>query len=154
MLLFVMGLDILFMAGELRTFTERLGGFLGLDSYIFPPDSIMNLQPNTTVRDVINDLYEFRNIIAHGQEIPETPYRQNCRLVSTTGSPINRVDYTYAELMLESALFMLTTSLRRIFVEGLFDDVQEPRRWRAKLKQYEHRYKKAGGLSVIKTRGR
>jgi hypothetical protein len=33
---------------------------------------------------VLNDLYEFRNIIAHGQEITETPYRQKSDLISTS----------------------------------------------------------------------
>ncbi len=66
-LMFVMGLDMLFMAGEIDTFIKRLGGFLGLDSYVFPPDSIMNRRPNTTVRDVIKDLYACYLAISAGQ---------------------------------------------------------------------------------------
>jgi hypothetical protein len=37
-LMFVMGLDVLFMAGETDSFMKRLGGFLGVDSYVFPQD--------------------------------------------------------------------------------------------------------------------
>ena len=151
-LLFVMGLDMLFMAGDIDTFMKRLGGFLGLDSYIFP--RIVNRQPNTTVRDVLNELYDFRNIIAHGQEIPEKPYRQKSDLISTNRERINYDDYYRAELMLESSLFMLTTTLRRIFVEGLFDQVKDPAKWRTNMKLYEHRYKEAGGPDAIKQRGR
>jgi UDP-2,3-diacylglucosamine pyrophosphatase LpxH len=153
-LMFVMGLDMLFMAGEIDTFLKRVGGFLGLDSLIFPSDSIMNRQPNTVVRDVLSDLYDFRNIIAHGQEIPVDPYRMKKDLISTDGERFNHDDYYCAELMLESSLFMLTTALRRVFVEGLFDDVRDPDNWRIKMRLYEHRYKEAGGSKGVKQRGR
>jgi len=66
----------------------------------------------------------FRNIIAHGQEIPEKPYRQKSDLISTNGERINDHDYYRAELMLESSLFMLTTALRRYFGR-LFDQVKD-----------------------------
>lgn len=153
-LMFVMGLDMLFMAGETDAFMKRLGGFLGVDSYVFPPDSIMNWQPNTTVRDVLKDLYDFRNIIAHGQEIPEHPYRQKCDLMSTDGDRINYDDYYRAELMLESSLFMLTTTLRRIFTEGLIEEVKNTAKWRSRMALYEHRYKDSNGPASVKTRGR
>ena len=153
-LMFVMALDMLFMAGEISPFMQRMGGFLGLDSLIFPPDSLMNYQPKTTVREVINDLYDLRNIIAHGQEIPKQPYRERRDLISTGGQRINHDVYYYSELMLESGLFMLTTALRKVFTEGLFDDVADPEKWRLKLRIYEHRYKAAGGLDAAKSRGR
>jgi hypothetical protein len=153
-LMFVMGLDMLFMAGEIDTFMKRLGGFLGLDTYVFPPDFHMKRQPKTVVRDVLNDLYDFRNIIAHGQEIPLHPYREKSDLIDTTGCRINCQDYYRAELMLESGLFMLTTALRRIFVENLFDDVKDPAKWRVKVALYEHRYKESGGPAANKKRGR
>jgi hypothetical protein len=132
-LLLVMALDMLFMAGEISPFMQRLGGFLGLDSLIFPPDSLMNHQPKTTVREVLNDLYNLRNIIAHGQEIPMQPYREKHDLISTGGQRINHDDYDYAELMAESGLFMLTTALRRVFTEGLFADVADPKKWRLRF---------------------
>jgi hypothetical protein len=153
-LMFVMGLDMMFMAGEIDTFMKRAGGFLGLDSLIFPPDSILNRQPNTTVRDLLNDVYDFRNILAHGQEIPEKPYRQKKDLVSTTGERINVQDYYYAELMLEGSLFMLTRAVRQIFIDGLFEDVKDSDKWRNKLRLYEHRYKEAAGAEPTKVRGR
>ena len=63
------------------------------------------------VRDVLKDLYDFRNIIAHGQEIPEQPYRQKCDLISTDRYRINDRDYHRPELMPESGLFMLATDV-------------------------------------------
>lgn len=152
-LMFVMGLDMLFMAGQIGPFMKRVGGFFGIDSYVFPPDS-RNRQPNTHVRDVLEEIYDFRNIIAHGQEIPQTPYRQKSDIISTNDERINYEDYYRAELMLESSLFMLTTALRRIFVENLFDEISDTNKWRAKLRLYEHRYKNTGGPEANKQRGR
>jgi hypothetical protein len=49
---------------------------------------------------------------------------------------------------------MLTTSLRRIFVENLFDEVKETDKWRTKMRLYEHRYQEAGGPEARQQRGR
>ena len=154
LLIFVMALDMLFMAGEISPFMRRLGGFLGLDSQVFPPVSRTNYQPRTTVHEVLSGLYGLRNIIAHGQEIPKQPYRERYDLISTGGQRINEDDYYYAELMLESGLFMLTTALRKVFTEGLFEDVSDLEKWRLKLRIYEHRYSNAGGPHAAKSRGR
>lgn len=140
-LMFVMALDMLVMAGEKVPFVERLGGFLGPQSYVFPPDSLMHRQPAVKVHDVLADLYEFRNKIAHGQEIPKSPYREKYDLLDDKGVRINYDDYHYAELMIESGLFLLTEALRKISVEGLVDDVQDAGKWRFKLRLYEHRWK-------------
>jgi len=59
----------------------------------------MNWQPNTTVRDVLNELYDFRNIIAHGQEILKTVPAEE-RPHQYNGERINDHDYYRAELML------------------------------------------------------
>jgi len=93
----------------------------------------MNREPNTLVRDVLNDLYDFRNIVAHGQEIPAEPYRTKKDLISTEGKRVNCEDYYGAVLMLESSLFILTTALRRIFTENLFDDVADAEKWWNKM---------------------
>jgi hypothetical protein len=50
------------------------------------------MQPCTRVRDVLNDLYDFRNVLAHGQEIPAKPFRQRYDLISTDGEHINYQD--------------------------------------------------------------
>jgi hypothetical protein len=140
-LMFVMALDMLMMAGEKAAFVERVGGFVGPHSFVFPPDSLMNRQPAVKVQDVLADLYEFRSIVAHGQEIPKIPYRQKYNLIDDNGGQINLDDYYYAELMLESGLFLLTGVLRRISVDGLLDQMREEAKWRSNLRLYEHRWK-------------
>jgi hypothetical protein len=153
-LMFVIGLDMIFMAGGIDNFMKRLGGFLGVDSYVFPPVPNLDLQPNTRTRDVLQQLYDFRNVIAHGLEIPQTPYRQKSDLISTDGRRINHEDYYRTELLLDSALFVLTTSLRRIFTEQLFDEVKDQGKWKMRMSLYEHRYKEAGGPEASKQPGR
>lgn len=102
----------------------------------------MHRQPCVKVQDVLVDLYAFRNIIAHGHEIPKSPYREKHDLHDDKGARINHKDYYYAELMHESGLFLLTAALRKISVEGLFDEVRDEGKWRDKLRLYEHRWKK------------
>lgn len=152
-LMFVMALDMLVEADKILPFMQRVGGFLGLDSLIFPADSLSR-QPKVTVGEVLNNLYVFRNIIAHGQEIPEHPYREQYELVTTDGIRINYDDFYFDELMLESGLFLLTTALRKIFTENLFDEFTDPRKWKIKQSVFENRYKQANGSQPKKLRGR
>jgi hypothetical protein len=152
-LMFVMGLDMLFQAGKIETFTSRLGGFLGLDTFVFPVLSVSGIQPATIVRDIIHDVYELRNIVAHGQEIPES-YRRKINLLGTNGEQINYVDYGWVDLIMESALFMLATTLRTLFIDGIFEEVKDPQKWRSNMALYEHRFKNAGGLQFAKNNGR
>lgn len=154
-LLFVTALDMLFMAGEISRFVPRLGGFLGADSQIFPAwGAPIAHQPNVTVREVISDLYEFRNIIAHGQEIPKRPYLEAYNLISTAGCQINQVPFYYANLMAESGLFLLTAALRKVFTERLFEVVSDTEKWRLNMKVYERRYSGSSGPRPVKSRGR
>ena len=156
--MFVMGLDMLFMAGVAKCFIKRLGGFLGSGSYVFPPvfppGSVSSQQPNTEVCEVLDDLYKLRNFIAHGQEILEDRFRRKCDVISTGGIPINYEGLYRAELLHESGLFMLTTVLHRIFTEGLIDEVKDSRKWRDKMKLYEHRYDESDGTTATKIPGR
>ena len=131
-LLCVMALDMLFMAGQTNPFLKRLGGFLGLSTFVFPPDS-WECRPSPVVAEVIGDLYEFRNIIAHGQQIPSKPYLEPYNLTCTTGPRVIDRAYRYDQLMQESARFMLTATLRKIFIDGLVDDVKDDRTWGSKL---------------------
>ncbi len=152
-----MGLDMLFMAGKINPFVSRLGGFLGLDSFVFPSYGFEGQpphQPAVRVKDVLSDVYAFRNIIAHGHEIPETPWRRPPQeFLTTEGKSIKHEPICRVDLMLEASVFFVTTALRRIFIEDLFDDVAETARWRAKLKVYEHRYKDAGGIEFAEQYG-
>ena len=151
-LMYVMGLDILFMAGESKNFVPRIGGFMGLDTLLFPPDSL-HRQPALKVRDVLSHLYELRNIIAHGREIPKTPYREPYPITGTSGEQVNFEPLLYGDVLLEASLFLLTAALRKIFVEGLYDLVADEKKWKAELTRYEHRFKNAGGVRTAKERG-
>ena len=142
MLMCVMGLDMLFMAGGRNPFVERLGGFLGGQSRVFPKAAQLGHQPQPAVRvgEVIADLYEFRNKIAHGKRVPQR-YLEVYILMDDVGGRINVDNYYYAELMRDAGLFMLARALRTVFVEDLADSVKDEAKWRQLLKQYEHRYK-------------
>ena len=136
-LFWVMGLDMLFMAGgNIHQFEDRIKGFLGENTLIFPASSITGQQPSTRVKDVLHDLYELRSKLAHGLEIPKSPYRQNHILPDTNGSAflLGTVDYSYLNLMQESALFILCKSLRKIFTEQLVDTVKDESKWKSHLK--------------------
>ena len=150
-LMFVMALDMLLMADKTAHFVERLGGFLGPQSYVFPPDSVLHRQASVRVRDVLADLFEFRNRIAHGREIPEKPYRQRYDLLDEDGGRTNDDDYGYSDLMCEGALFLLAKALRKVFVEGLIGDIREEARWRPQLRLYEHRWKDAATTPLPNT---
>jgi hypothetical protein len=141
-----MGLDMLFMVGEKVPFVKRAAGFLGLHTQVFPKVSSFDFQPDMTVGSIISDLYDFRNIVAHGQEIPKVPFREEYWLVSTCSQQINYDRLSYLDVLTDAALFILTTVLKRIFTEGLFEEVVCPVKWRRRLTLYEHRFKNAGGV--------
>ena len=155
-LLSVMALDMLFMAGQIKPFVARLNGFLGFSTHVLPVDSIYKCQPTPTVGEVVSDVYDFRNVIAHGQRIPKTPYRQPYDLRCTDGQKItdDQQPYHYAELMQEAARFLLTSSLLKIFSDNLVDLLQDDKQWGFQMNLYEHRYNNAAPPKVKKTRGR
>ncbi|HLH00984.1 MAG TPA: hypothetical protein VKX49_32065 [Bryobacteraceae bacterium] len=146
---FVIGLDVLFMAGESERFIERVAGFLGPTTLLFPRISFIDRQPNTTPQDVVESVYDLRNTVAHGQEIPEHPYRQPYRLMSTEGEQINQIPYSYADFMLDSSLFLLTNALRRVFTQGHYDNVASKKQWRQTLASFEHQYKAHANQTAV-----
>jgi hypothetical protein len=151
-LLCVMGLDVLFMAGEKSNFIRRIGGFLGTDSFVFPPVLSANCQPTVKIGDVLADMYEVRNLTAHGLPIPKYPFREKYELRSTDGHPLTYNDYYYTELILDSSLFILAGALRKLFTESLADDACDQFRWKAKMTVFEHRFKNSGGMAAFQRR--
>ena len=129
-LFWVMGLDMLFMAVNSRAFTERISAFLEQDTPIFPK-TWANQLPREKVSDVLNPLFDFRSIIAHGKELPKKPYREDYIFFDTEESEI--VSGQYFELMQDAALFILCKALRKIFVDGLVDEVKNESSWRKRL---------------------
>ena len=146
MLMFVMGLDVLFMAGDKVSFVTRAAGFLGLNSYVFPQVLSFDFQPLITVGEVAADLYDLRNLIAHGQEIPKHPFRQEYDVTRITGPGVAHLPCSYVDVLMEAGLFMLTGSLAKIFKDGLYADVGNATKWRATMNRSEHRFKDSGGV--------
>ena len=68
--------------------------------------------------------------------------------MTTEGRQVNYNPICRVDLMLEASMFLLTTALRRIFIEGLFDDLIDKATWRLKLNLFEHRYHDAGGVEI------
>jgi hypothetical protein len=151
-LLCVMGLDVLFMAGEKSNFIRRIGGFLGMDSFVFPAVLSANCQPTVKIGDVLADMYELRNLTAHGLPIPKNPFREKYELLSTDGQHLTYSDYYYTELILDSSLFILAGALRRIFTESLTDHACDQVRWKAKMTAFEHRFKESRGMATFQRR--
>ena len=134
-LLWATGLDMLFMAGgDDRKFSTRVSNFLGPETLVFKPDSIMHRQPKYTVQEVVPKVYALRNLIAHGSEIPKSPWRDECGFVDGHGRPINLGPFYYAQLIEQSALFLLCAALRQIFADQLVNEVRTVSAWRKRLK--------------------
>ena len=130
-LFFSMAMDMLYMAGGIVRFVERINRFLDADSYIFPGTESLNLQPAITVGEIVEDLYKLRNIVAHGQEILEVPYRRRKDILATDGSCLNNTyELCYVDVLAECSLFLLQRSLFKIFTEGLGDQVAQEKAWR------------------------
>jgi hypothetical protein len=128
--LWVTGLDALLMAGNENEFKTRLVNFLGADSLVFPNIPTFG-QLRHRAQEVAGDLYEFRSIIAHGRPI-DLRFREQRELISPDGAP--SLHCMYHALLQESALFLLTGALKKIFMENLAMTVAEPRVWRDYLK--------------------
>lgn len=125
-----MAMDMLYMAGGIVRFVERINRFLDADSYIFPRTESLNLQPAITVGEIVEDLYKLRNIVAHGQEILEVPYRRRKDILATDGRRLNPYDLCYVDVLAECSLFLLQRSLFKIFTEGLGYQVAQEKAWR------------------------
>ena len=89
-------------------FMKRAGRFLGLDRLVFPKTRGTNLQLPTKVTDVLEDVWELRNAIVHGNNPREGSLASQC-LLSTFGT------------------------LRKVFVENLVDSVKDKKTWKSKL---------------------
>ena len=97
---------------------ERIKWFLGPKTLIYEPgDTQVGLDqpsPTTTIEDVIDDLYELRNSVAHGDKTPDkffVPAR------SEYGQ-----DVTLAEVLNEAASRIIRASLLRILEDNLLNE--------------------------------
>lgn len=142
-LMWVMALDMLFMAEKKIPFVERLTGFLGVDTLIFPPLFECEFQADLTVGSIATDLFQFRSIVAHGKLIPKKFLAQRELKNTNPECSVHGEDlyqYSYSQILSASALYLLVRSLRKIMVEDLIDVVGDDKKWRQKLKAGAARY--------------
>ena len=92
---------------------ERIRWFLGPDTRIYEPGDIQGGQPEvkTTIGEVLDDLYELRNVIAHGDRTPDK-FWVTAR--SEYDEPVK-----LAEMLTETASRIIRGSLLRILEENL-----------------------------------
>jgi len=125
----VMGLDMLMMAANVKRFVARLTHFLGENTLVFHRSSTLGQQPKYTVADVAEEVYELRSVIAHGQEIPPR-YLAAFDFLSTDDAVINVSPMTYGQHLSQCALFLLCKCLHKTLIENLVTDAAAPRAWR------------------------
>jgi hypothetical protein len=96
--------------------TSRIKWFISEDVSIYGPGDISSLleDPHITVRQVVDDLYEMRNYVAHGDRIPD-PYFTDILRRGFIGA-VNKW-----QVLLEASSFIVRTSLMKILRDGLLD---------------------------------
>lgn len=96
--------------------TSRIRWFLGENTSIYAPGDISKFlqNPHITVGDVVDNLYEMRNFMAHGDRIPDRFFNDVLR--QSFGGDVKRL-----EVLIEAASFIIRTSLLKILRDGLLD---------------------------------
>jgi hypothetical protein len=95
--------------------TSRIKWFLGENTSIYAPGDISNLlhDPHITIGQAVDDLYEVRNFMAHGDRIADAFF---------TDTPRHGFNGPVPKLVLaEAASFIVRASLLRILRDGLLD---------------------------------
>ena len=123
-LLWATGLDGITRSGGIAAFSERLCQLLGAGTLIFPP-SETNRRPKYRVADVVEDLYQLRNQMAHGLPFDER-FRKTRGFLAADDQPISDefANYRYDHVLEECAAFLLCNALREIFLRDRVFDVQ------------------------------
>ncbi|HKW35439.1 MAG TPA: hypothetical protein VJN92_20680 [Candidatus Acidoferrum sp.] len=94
--------------------TSRIKWFLGADTSIYAPGDISDLleDPHITISQVVRDLYEMRNLMAHGDKISNAFFTTDMR--TGFNGPVKKW-----EVLAEAASFIIRASLLKILREGL-----------------------------------
>jgi hypothetical protein len=123
-LLWATGLDGITRSGGTAAFAERLCELLGAQTRIFPADSA-NRRPKYRVVDVVEDLYQLRNEMAHGLPFHEK-FRKTRGLLGDNGMPISAdfANYRYDHVLEECAIFLLCRALKETLIQNRDFDVQ------------------------------
>lgn len=99
---------------------ERIKWFIGENTPLYPLGEFLSLvkNPNLTVGQIVDDLYEMRNFLAHGDKLNDHFLKDTLR------DGINgRV--TVQEVLFEAQSFIIRTSLLKILRDGLLDHFAE-----------------------------
>jgi len=96
--------------------TSRIKWFIGENTSIYAPGDLLDLvqDPGITVGQVVEDLYDMRNFMAHGDKIPDPYFKEDLRMGLDGG--VKR-----AEVLLEAASFIIRISLLKILRDGLLN---------------------------------
>lgn len=134
-LLWILGLDALLAAERQQLFAKRLIRLLGAETPTFPVN-FMGRRPMYTVGDVAADIYDLRNLIAHGKEILQK-YRDQIeiQLEPESLAYLHVEKWSYGTLLAESALFTLLAALRKVITAGLLEVMDRKREWERWLDQ-------------------
>jgi hypothetical protein len=131
-LLWAIALDALLIAHNGKTFERRLCNLLGPNTHVFPEDDL-GRQPAYRVEEVAGNLYELRNVIAHGNEVPQK-FRKPVGF-KASGPPLggNIAQCQVRELLHECALFLLCGVLKKILLSNWVPIVGMTKTWREHL---------------------
>jgi hypothetical protein len=93
----------------------RIRWFLGEQTSIYAPGDIqtVDVQPNITVGDVLDDLFELRNCVVHGDKTPDKFFVEK-RVAY--GQSVN-----WGDVLHEALSFIIRASLLKILEENLLD---------------------------------
>ncbi len=134
-LLCTAGLDVLLMAGGGAKFSRNLCNLLGADAFVFPPGKLLTTQPKYRVGSIAGDLYELRNKVAHGLEIPRKFREETGFLAEDDTFALEPIPgygrHLYRDVLGECAVFLLCKALKRVLLsDALFEEINSTTEWK------------------------
>lgn len=96
---------------------ERIKWFLGANTSIYDPGDVPDFvhpQPNISVGAVVDDLYTLRNLIAHGDRVPDEFFQRKLR--QGLDGEVSQV-----QVLLEALSFIIRKSLLRVLSDNLLN---------------------------------
>ena len=98
-----------------RVAKARIKWFLGANTKIYAPGDVPSFAPQSepTIADIVDDLYEVRNCIAHGDKVPDSFFQP---IPTGLYGPMNRLS-----VLEEGASFIVRASLLRMLKDNLLN---------------------------------
>jgi hypothetical protein len=96
--------------------TTRIRWFIGPNTSIYAPGDLGEFvqDPGITVGQIVDDIYDLRNFVAHGDRVPDPYFGEDWRQGLSGG--VKR-----CEVLLEAASFIVRTSLLKILRDNLLN---------------------------------